>query len=500
MVSATLLATAALGYLNVRRLYAYDRLIDQTHQVTSELRYLLGLVADAESAMRGYVLTPEADHLRPYELAKAEFPGALARLARLTAGDRQQLTAAGELARHVERRMQLMARTIEARADEGWQLAQLESTEQEGRAVMQRIHNLVDSMQRDEEVMLTRRISEANLGYWTALASSLISAVIGLALAVVGFRLADRSFKERERRARELEASNDQLEERVRERTAQISQANAALHDEIAERERAEHNARLMAEELQRSNRDLAQFAAIASHDLHEPLRKIQAFGDRLLGQCSDELSDRAREYLNRLLESTERMRQLIDGLLEYSRASTRSEPRVAVDLGQVAREVVSDLEPRVQATSGQVHIEELPTIAADPLQMRQLLQNLIGNALKFQRPNVPPVVRVAARVAPGAGAKNGKSSATALCELTVEDNGVGFDVADAERIFELFHRLHGRDEYEGTGMGLAICKKIAERHGGSITATSIPGQGSRFLVKLPLSASEKMAKDGMTE
>ena len=157
------------------------------------------------------------------------------------------------------------------------------------------------------------------------------------------------------------------------------------------------------------------------------------------------------------------------------------------VDLGRVASEVVGDLEARLHQSHGQVEIGNLPTINADPLQMRQLFQNLIGNALKFQRKGAPPHVRMSARVVPRAAADNGDSQLGLACELTVEDNGVGFEPAYAQQIFELFQRLHGRDEYEGTGMGLAICKKIAERHGGSITASSTPGQGARFIVVLPL-------------
>jgi signal transduction histidine kinase len=314
-----------------------------------------------------------------------------------------------------------------------------------------------------------------------------LSALLGLALAVVGIWLANRELRARESRALELQAVNERLEERVRERTADISRTNEALREEIAERRRAERHARQAAEELERSNRELTQFASVASHDLQEPLRKIQAFGDRLLGHSGHELSDKGRDYLNRILGAAGRMRELIDSLLEYSRVSTRQQPRVPVDLRQVAQEVVSDLEGRLHASEGQVVIGELPTIDADPVQMRQLLQNLIGNALKFRRADLSPIVKLSARISPGVVGNNGDSQLGFVCELTVEDNGVGFENTYAEQIFELFQRLHGRGEYDGTGMGLAICKKIAERHGGSIAADSAPGQGSRFTVRLPV-------------
>ena len=190
---------------------------------------------------------------------------------------------------------------------------------------------------------------------------------------------------------------------------------------------------------------------------------------------------------MQRLLASAARMRALIDGLLEYSRVSARKQPLVPVELTRIAREVVADLDARIQQSGGQVQVEELPTIVADPLQMRQLLQNLVGNALKFHRHNTPPQVRVSGSVTSGIVQGDVDSQPGPLCELAVEDNGVGFEPAEAQQIFELFQRLHGRDEYEGTGMGLAICKKIVERHGGRICAASRPGQGSRFLVTLPV-------------
>jgi light-regulated signal transduction histidine kinase (bacteriophytochrome) len=282
----------------------------------------------------------------------------------------------------------------------------------------------------------------------------------------------------------------------VWQRTADISRANEALLEEISERRRAERQAHVVAEELERSNRELTQFASVASHDLQEPLRKIQAFGDRLLGHSGEELNERGRDYLQRILSATGRMRELIDSLLEYSRVSTRKQPRVPVNLKHVAQEVVSDLEGRLHAGGGDVQIGDLPTIDADPVQMRQLLQNLIGNALKFRRSDVAPEVKVSARIVPGALDGQVDSPSGLVCELAVEDNGVGFESVYAERIFELFQRLHGRGEYEGTGMGLAICKKIAERHGGSIRAESVPGQGARFLVKLPVTQQAQTESD----
>lgn len=251
---------------------------------------------------------------------------------------------------------------------------------------------------------------------------------------------------------------------------------------DITDRKEAEAALATYAAKLEGSNRELEEFAYIASHDLQEPLRKVKAFGDRLQARYSSALDERGLDYLVRMQDAATRMQALIDGLLTYSRVTTKARPFVPVDLSQVAREVISDLEVRIEQARGQVETEDLPTIKADPIQMRQLLQNLIVNALKFHREDEPPVVRIYAKVPVGEGA-----SSNGLCQILVQDNGIGFDERHTDRIFQVFQRLHGRGHYEGTGIGLATCRKIVERHGGNITAKSSPGQGATFIVTLPL-------------
>ncbi len=234
--------------------------------------------------------------------------------------------------------------------------------------------------------------------------------------------------------------------------------------------------------QLEHSNRELEEFARIASHDLQEPLRKVQAFGDRLKTKYSDALPEAGREYVDRMQNATARMQDLINDLLKLSRVSTQQHPNEPVDLAALATQVLADLEVRIEETGGTVELVDLPTLHADATQMRQLLQNLIGNALKYNRPGVPPVVRVEA-----ATSDDGQ-----CVELTVRDNGIGFDMKHADRIFCVFQRLHGREEYEGTGVGLAVCRKIVERHQGTITAHSIVGEGSVFTVTLPAMSQEE--------
>jgi len=236
-------------------------------------------------------------------------------------------------------------------------------------------------------------------------------------------------------------------------------------------------------QELARSNQELQQFAFVASHDLQEPLRKIKTFGDRLKVTYGDILTEQGRDYLERMQNAANRMQTLIEGLLTLSRVTTRAQPFVSVNLAKIAEEVLSDLEIYVQQTKATVEIGELPTIKADPVQMRQLLQNLIGNALKFHRPDVPPAIKIYGSILDTQA--NSVSYSSDLCEIVVEDNGIGFEEKYLDRIFNVFQRLHTNTEYEGTGIGLAICRKIIERHHGAIAAQSIPGKGSKFFVTL---------------
>ncbi len=232
---------------------------------------------------------------------------------------------------------------------------------------------------------------------------------------------------------------------------------------------------------LEKSNQELESFAYVASHDLQEPLRKIQTFGERLKATSAATLSPQGLDYLERMNGACLRMRRLIDDLLTFARVSSKAQPFTRVDLAALVREVVGDLEIAIEKAGASITLGELPVLEADPMQLRQLLQNLLSNALKFRREEVAPAVSVRATV----------DAQAQRCELVVQDNGIGFDEKYLDRLFNVFQRLHGRSsKYEGTGIGLAICRKIVERHGGSIRASSTPGEGATFTVMLPLKQS----------
>jgi two-component system, LuxR family, sensor kinase FixL len=268
---------------------------------------------------------------------------------------------------------------------------------------------------------------------------------------------------------------------------------SVVIFKDITDRKRTEEALAKKAAELARSNAELEQFAYVASHDLQEPLRKIQAFGDRLKTKVDAAKLQDGRDYLERMQNAAARMQRLINDLLTFSRVISATHPFVPVDLGVITKEVLTDLEVRIEQTKAKVEVDTLPTIDADALQMRQLLQNLIGNALKFQPPNTQPHIRIKANTikSPLASDSNPLPHEEA-CELTVQDNGIGFDEEYSEKIFAMFQRLHGRSEYEGTGVGLAVGRRIPDRLGGTIRASSKPGEGATFIVTLPVHHNPK--------
>jgi PAS domain S-box-containing protein len=250
---------------------------------------------------------------------------------------------------------------------------------------------------------------------------------------------------------------------------------------DITERVQAEEKLKQRSLELERSNQDLERFAYISSHDLQEPLRKIQAFGDRLRSKYAEKLDERGLDYLLRMQEAGRRGQEIVEDLLVYSRVSTRGGDFESVNLNRLAERVLEDLKNSIELSDALVTVGVLPAIKADPTQMYQLLHHLIDNALKFRQTDNPPVIRFGAEETP----KN-------QVVLTIQDNGIGFEEQYLEKIFQPFQRLHGRDVYDGSGIGLAICRKIVDRHGGLITARSKPGEGATFTITLPLQNNNK--------
>lgn len=244
---------------------------------------------------------------------------------------------------------------------------------------------------------------------------------------------------------------------------------------------------------LENSNSELQNFAYVASHDLQEPLRKIEAFSDRLITKFNADLPDDGQLYLDRIQNAAGRMRQLINDLLSFSRVASNAKPFQKVDLNQVVASVVDDIQMRLEETNATVNFGDLPTVDADETQMRQLFQNLISNSLKFGRVDVAPIVTITTQTINRVG-HDGRDAE--FLQLQLSDNGIGFDNRFKDQIFAIFQRLHGRMEYEGTGIGLATCRKIVDRHNGTISADGVENVGAIFSIELPIvnAASELFA------
>jgi len=257
--------------------------------------------------------------------------------------------------------------------------------------------------------------------------------------------------------------------------------AIATIRD-ITDRKEAQDSLDAYSKRLEQSNEHLEDFAVVTAHDMQEPLRKVELFAGRLLAVSGSDLNEWARDNLGRVERSVRRMRRLIDHLLSFARVSTGDLSFESVDLGTLAGEVVDDLHSLIQETGGEVVVGHLPVIEADPTQMTQLPTDLIGNALKFHRPDVPPSVMVDGQIV-----DDDRIGGSQMCRFTVRDSGIGFDEMHTGTIFSMFQRLHGHGEYSGTGIGLAVCQRIVENHGGEITAVSTPGEGSTFIVNLPV-------------
>jgi light-regulated signal transduction histidine kinase (bacteriophytochrome) len=273
--------------------------------------------------------------------------------------------------------------------------------------------------------------------------------------------------------ALEQRRSNEQI---LAQRNKELAETKKSLEKNVARLENTQSLMNEYATELERSNRELQDFAYVVSHDLQAPLRKVDVFGDRLLTNYSGLLDERGQDYIRRMQNASSRMRSLIEDLLLFSRVTTQAKPFTAVNLNNVIAAVLADLETKIDESNGRVICEELPTIEADPTQMNQLFQNLIENALKFQRQGVPPVIMIASQ-----------TTQNEAILITISDNGVGFEQHYEDRIFKVFERLHTQDEYEGTGIGLAICRRIIERHHGRVTVKSQPDEGTQFTIVLPL-------------
>lgn len=471
LVIAALAANAVVSYRAARALQANYQSVSHTYEVLAVIQQIEPALVDAETSQRGYIITGEDRYLEPYVRAVRSAEDGIAKFESLTQDNPHQQRRVPELRVLVQRRVASLARGIAVRRSGAPEEARKFILSGQGKTDMDAVHKFLPLLAQEERRLLALRDRAADASARSLYLTVSIASLLAVLFVILAWMFSERDQSTRELARRALQESHDELESRVQERTHELGLAN---------------------EELGRSNRELQDFAFVASHDLQEPLRKIQAFGDLLKNEYAGGLGADGADFIDRMQSAARRMNALIRELLEYSRVVTRGQTFVPVDLSVVVREVLEDLQTRVAEAKGRVTVGDLPTIDADALQMRQLMQNLIGNALKFRRPEVPPAVTVTSSI-------ETPSDGTRVLRLRVTDNGIGFDPKYLDRIFTPFQRLHGGRDYEGTGMGLAVCRRIAERHGGQITATSVPGEGSEFLVTIPATHPESHPSEGNT-
>jgi signal transduction histidine kinase len=498
LVLLLLLGLSAAAYVTTEGNVQASSAVEHTLRVIALAEATEGDLVDMETGYRGFLLTGQEQFLDPYQAGLTSYPDRLSQLEQLTADNPPQVArwqSIADLTRQwtqqiTEPRIALR-RQVPAGAQPSSQLVELVSAG-EGRDQFATIRQVFDEAIATEQSLLATRLDDAQMANQRLFTTLVIGTAAALVVGVVAALLLTRDITGAVAHLADaaVAVAGGDLKRRIGlSRRDEVGRAATAfdnmadrLEGTIGDLEASSAELQRKHVELERSNRELQDFASVASHDLQEPLRKVRAFGDRLSAKYGPELTDQGRDYLARMQDAAARMQTLINDLLTFSRVTTRAQPFVSVDLNGVVSQVVSDLEVRIQQAGATVSVEPLPTIDGDQLQLRQLFQNLLANGVKFQRPGVPPVVRVYA--------EDVDDETVRLC---VQDNGIGFDEKYLDRIFTIFQRLHGRVDYEGTGVGLAVCRKIVERHGGTITARSAPGEGATFSVTLPRTQPEAL-------
>lgn len=432
------------------RLVTQRRIIDQLDQV------ILTMV-DAETGHRGYLLTGEVRYLEPYNKSLGKIQNQLDGLHRLASMGDLPAKSVALVISLVYEKLDVMAGTNQLRREKGLELALGAMRTDRGRRIMCALRSVVSGMRVGEVLEFEQASVRTKMLTTVRTIVLILTVLVSLTFLAWAYRRISRDITERKRAQEELRKARDELELRVHERTVQLQD---------------------MVEELKRSNRDLEQFAYVSSHDLKEPLRMVANYTRLLERNYKDKLDDDARTFIDFAVEGAMRMERLVNDLLEYSRVTGQGKPFASTNLEQVLGHVLANLKARIEETKAQITHEPLPTLMANETQLGQVWQNLIGNALKFHKPDRTPCIHI------------GVERREHDWLFFIRDNGIGIDPQYYEKIFTIFKRLHTRRHYEGNGIGLAVVKRIVERHKGQVWVDSTPDLGSTFSFTLPLGVS----------
>lgn len=475
LVLSLLFANGVISYHAVQALISNEEKVSETLNTLNIIKDTFSVIQDAEIGERGYLISADESDLETYRSATRKINTYLIQLLQLDSDIETQRPRIYSLTQLVQEKLIEMEKTIELREEYQLNIQQNPNSQddlnnqknvvqlfvaEKNNGLMMRIRELVGELQQAEYDKLNQQRREANRVQQQVILTLMFATAIGLILTGVVYVLVGRALQKQRNDAEKLALTNEELESIVAQRTTALER---------------------YAVELQRSNRELQDFAFVASHDLQEPLRKIRSFGDLLERKYAPELGE-GSDYIRRMQAAATRMSSLIEDLLTFSRISSEVKKFELVSLQDVLQEVLEDLDVTIEATDAKMDVNPLPKIEADPTQMRQLLQNLIGNAIKFVPACRKPAIRIESHCfIPSSDKEQG------WVEIQVIDNGIGFENQFTDRIFTPFQRLHEINKYPGTGMGLSICRRIVEHHHGSIKAHSRPNEGATFIVRLPL-------------
>jgi signal transduction histidine kinase len=434
------------------------RLLDHTRQVQLAIQDLLVSLTDAETSRRGFLATADPSYIGAVDAAAAKAPALLARLSNLTQDNPAQRANLRELERLVNDRVALLQETSRP----GHEPA-VQAEKRSGLAISAQLNNVIASLMAEETRIFEQRkqaTAAADFAAETFLVTGCIATII---LLIIAYRIMGRYAGDRDRAEAEVWRSNQELHEKIQ----QLDQLNRELENRVKERTAS----------LERSNRDLQQFAFIASHDLQEPLRMVASYMGLLSKSLRGKLAPEEEHHMQFALDGAARMQTLIRDLLAYAQAGSQVPELKSTRLNEVVKQARYAVLESIRETGAEISVGELPAVHADPLKMSLVFQNLISNAIKFRQPGAKPSIRIEAQ------------READVWRVAVRDDGIGFDPKYSEKIFVVFQRLHGKNEYPGTGIGLAICKRIIEGHGGRIWADARPGGGATFYFTLPAAA-----------
>ncbi|WP_227698976.1 sensor histidine kinase [Spirosoma radiotolerans] len=441
--------------------YSYIRYGDDTKQVrhTYEviqvLNNILSLVKDVETSSRGYTITNDVTYLEPYRAALRLLPSEINKLRNLTNDNRVQIRRRFLLEKLIKDKLAITKSRLTTKLLDPKSLV----INKESKHRMDLLRTHVALMVETEQTLMDVRNRQADRSFRNTLIIIAALSLLTFLTLVVLYRLLEQELAHRQQTEDQLRAYDTQLRGQIRQ--------------------------------LEASNEELERFAFVASHDLQEPLRKIQSFANLITDRYGNLFDPDSMLFMGKISNSAERMSKLIKDLLNFSRISSHRENFEPVSLSDIVQRILDDQELRIKGLDVQLEVSSLPVIEGIASQMDHLFNNLISNALKFVRPDVQPLLRIDVQAIDGesyAGLIPGRN----YFEITIEDNGIGFEEKYLDHIFKVFQRLHGKSAFEGTGIGLAICKRVVMYHHGYITARSQPNEGTTFVVVLPESQSQQ--------